>query len=141
MIRFLQTQAPAKKSILSGILLVICGAMVITFIPGGLGSDLLGAPGKGIVAKVDGGDGTVQEVRQVTQQMIRQQMLQGDAAYISRLLPFLAQRAADQLITRQALVSEAEHLGLRVTPQEVQDDLQHGRYAATFFTGGNYIGK
>jgi len=43
MIRFLQTQGPAKKIILSGILLVICAAMVIAFIPGGLGSDLMGA--------------------------------------------------------------------------------------------------
>ena len=141
MIRFLQTQGPAKKIILSGILLVICGAMVITFIPGGLGSDLMGAPGKGVVAKVDGGDVTVEQVRQATQQMVRQQMPQGSSANMSMLLPFFAQRAADQLITRQALVSEAEHLGLRVTPEEVQDDLQHGRYAATFFPGGNYIGK
>ena len=141
MIRFLQTQGPAKKIILSGILLVICAAMVIAFIPGGLGSDLLGAPGKGVVAKVDGGDVTVEQVRQATQQMVRQQMPQGSSANMSMLLPFFAQRAADQLITRQALVSEAEHLGLRVTPQEVQDDLQHGRYAATFFPGGNYIGK
>ena len=141
MIRFLQTQGPAKKIILSGILLVICAAMVIAFIPGGLGSDLLGAPGKGVVAKVDGGDVTVEQVRQATQQMVRQQMPQGSSANMSMLLPFFAQRAADQLITRQALVSEAEHLGLRVTPQEVQDDLQHGRYAATFFPGGNFIGK
>ena len=141
MIRFLQTQGPAKKIILSGILLVICGAMVITFIPGGLGSDLLGAPGKGVVAKVDGGDVTVEQVRQATQQMVRQQMPQGSSANVSMLLPFFAQRAVDQLITRQALVSEAEHLGLRVSPQEVQDDLQHGRYAATFFPGGNFIGK
>jgi len=141
MIRFLQTQGPAKKIILSGILLVICAAMVIAFIPGGLGSDLMGAPGKGVVAKVDGGDVTVEQVRQATQQMVRQQMPQGSSANMSMLLPFFAQRAADQLITRQALVSEAEHLGLRVTPQEVQDDLQHGRYAATFFPGGNFIGK
>src|ERR1039457_5112706 len=54
MIRFLQTQGPTKKIILSGILLVICGAMVLTFIPGGLTSELTGTPGKGIVAKVDG---------------------------------------------------------------------------------------
>jgi len=45
---------------------------------------------------------------------------------MSMLLPFFAQRAADQLITRQALVSEASIWGSRVTPQEVQDDLQHG---------------
>jgi peptidyl-prolyl cis-trans isomerase D len=45
------------------------------------------------------------------------------------------------MINRQALLSEAGHMGLRVTPQEIQDDLQHGRYAATFFPGGNFIGQ
>ena len=64
MIRFLQTQGPTKKIILSGILLVICGAMVITFIPGGLTDELTGQPGKGIVAKVGGGDISADEVRQ-----------------------------------------------------------------------------
>src|ERR1700693_5551924 len=32
-------------------------------------------------------------------------------------------------------------MGLRVTPSEVKDELQHGRYAATFFPGGNFIGQ
>ena len=29
------------------------------------------------------------------------------------LLPFFAQRAADQLVDRQALVAEAQHMGLK----------------------------
>ena len=45
------------------------------------------------------------------------------------LLPFFAQRAADQLIDRQALVAEAQHLGLQVDAAEIKDELQHGRYA------------
>ena len=45
------------------------------------------------------------------------------------------------MITRQALLSEASRMGLRVTPEEVKDELQHGRYAATFFPGGNFIGQ
>ena len=103
MIRFLQTQGPAKKIILSGILLVICGAMVIAFIPGGLGADITGTPGKGIVAKVDGGDITADQVRLAARQMLQQQMPQG-GANMAMLLPFFAQRAAEQLITRQALL-------------------------------------
>src|SRR5579859_7126624 len=70
MIRFLQTQGPAKKIILSGILLVICGAMVIAFIPGGLTSDITGTPGQGVVAKVDGGDITADQVRLAARQML-----------------------------------------------------------------------
>src|SRR5450432_3633583 len=140
MIRFLQTQGPTKKIVLSGILLVICGAMVIAFIPGGLTSELTGQPSRGIVARVDGGDITTDEVRQTARQMLQQQMPQG-GANMAMLLPFFTQRAADQLITRQALLAEAGRMGLRATPGEVKDELQHGRYAATFFPGGNFIGQ
>src|SRR2546423_7169104 len=140
MIRFLQTQGPTKKIVLSGILLVICGAMVIAFIPGGLGSDLTGQPSRGVVARVDGGDITVEEVRQTARQMLQQQMPQG-GPNMAMLLPFFTQRAADQLITRQALLAEANRMGLRATPKEVLDELQHGRYAATFCPGGNFIGQ
>jgi peptidyl-prolyl cis-trans isomerase D len=140
MIRFLQTQGPTKKIVLSGLLLLICAAMVIAFIPGGLTSEFTGQPGAGVIAKVAGGDITVEEVRQTARQMLQQQMPQG-GANTAMLLPFFAQRAADQLITRQALLSEASHMGLRVTPQEIQDDLEHGRYAATFFPNGNFIGQ
>jgi len=60
---------------------------------------------------------------------------------MNMLLPFFMSRAAEQLITRQALIAEAGRMGLRVTPEEVKDELQHGRYAATFFPGGNFIGQ
>jgi peptidyl-prolyl cis-trans isomerase D len=144
MIRFLQTQGPTKKIVLSGILLVICGAMVITFIPGGLTSELTGAPGKGVIAKVDGTDLSADEVRTTARQMA-QQDAQRYGEMASKLMPFLiqqeTQRALEQLINRQALVSEAGRMGLRVTPEEVKDELQHGRYAATFFPGGNFIGQ
>jgi peptidyl-prolyl cis-trans isomerase D len=144
MIRFLQTQGPTKKIVLSGILLVICGAMVITFIPGGLTSELTGQPGKGVIAKVDGGEISADEVRLTARQMAQQDSQRyGEMA--SKLMPFLIQQATahavDQLISRQALLSEASRMGLRVSPEEVKDELQHGRYAATFFPGGNFIGQ
>jgi len=141
MIRFLQQSGQATKIVLSGLLLLICASMVIAFIPG-VGSDVMnGQPGRGIVAKVDGGDVTADQVRQTAKQMLQQQMQGQTGANMSMLLPFFAQRAADQLITRQALMVQAEHLGLRVTPLEIQDELQHGRYSATFFPNGNFIGK
>src|SRR5579863_3925583 len=140
MIRFLQTEGPFKKFVLGGLLILICAAMVIAFVPGGIGSELTGTPGKGVVAKVDGGDITADDVRQTARQMLQQQMPQG-GANASMLLPFFAQRAAEQLITRQALLSEANRMGLRVTPEEVKDELEHGRYAATFFPGGSFIGQ
>ena len=140
MIRFLQTEGPIKKIVLSGLLLLICAAMAITLIPGGLGNDLLGAPGKGIIAKVGGEDVTVEQVRDTARQMLQQQGAQL-GANASMLLPFFAQRAADQLIDREALLIEAQHLGLKATPQEVRDELQHGRYAQYFFPNGNFVGQ
>lgn len=144
MIRFLQTQGPTKKIVLSGILLVICAAMIITFIPGGLTSELTGTPGKGVVAKVDGGEISADDVRQQARQMAQQEAQRyGEMA--AKLMPFLIQqetvRAVDQMISRQALLSEAGRMGLHVSKEEVLDELQHGRYAATFFPGGNFIGK
>lgn len=140
MIRFLQTEGPIKKIVLGGLLLLICAAMVIAFIPGNLGTDLMGTPGKGVVAKVDGEDITAEEVRETARGMLQQQGAQL-GANAAMLLPFFAQRAADQLVDRQALVSEAEHLGLKATPQEVKDELQHGRYSEYFFPGGTFIGE
>src|SRR5271168_4062442 len=119
--------------------------MAITLIPGGLGTDLMGGtPGKGVVAKVDGEDITDQQVKDTARQ-IAQQQAQQYGANAAMLMPFLmqqaTQRAADQLIDRQALLIEAQHLGLKASPLEVKDDLQHGRYAAYFFPGGNFVGE
>jgi peptidyl-prolyl cis-trans isomerase D len=144
MIRFLQTEGPVKKIVLSGLLLLICAAMVIAFVPGGLGSELTGTPGKGVIAKVNGEDVTAEEVREAARQMAQQQAQQyGKNA--SMLMPFLIQqatpRAAEQLIDKQALLSEAQHMGLKSSPQEVKDELQHGRYAAYFFPGGSFVGE
>jgi len=141
MIRFLQTPGPLKKYLLGGILLLMCVSMVWYLVPSaGNSTYSFGGPAKGVVAQIDGSEVTSDEVRQTARQMLQQQMPQG-GANMGMLLPFFTQRAADQLITRQALLSEAARMGLRVTPDEVKDDLQHGRYAATFFPGGNFIGE
>jgi hypothetical protein len=81
---------------------------VITLIPGGINNEIFGGsqPTKGVVAKVEGTDVSADEVRQTARQMLQQQMPQG-GANMSMLLPFFAQRAAEQLITRQALLAEA----------------------------------
>jgi peptidyl-prolyl cis-trans isomerase D len=143
MIRFLQTEGPVKKVVLSGLLLLICGAMVIAFVPG-IGSDVTGAPGKGVIAKVNGEDITPEQVRETARGMAQQQAQQY-GAQASMIMPFLIQqdtpRAADQLIDKQALLAEAQKMGLKSTPQEVKDELQHGRYAGIFFPGGNFIGQ
>ena len=145
MIRFLQKSGQTTKYVLGGLLLIICASMVITLIPGGLGGDVFsGTPGRGIVAKVDGSDITADEIRTTARQMA-QQDAQRYGEMASKLMPFLIQqetmRAVDQMINRQALLSEAARMGLKVTRAEIKDELQHGRYAATFFPSGNFIGQ
>ncbi|MDP9161198.1 MAG: peptidylprolyl isomerase [Acidobacteriota bacterium] len=141
MIRFLQTPGPLKKVILGGMLLVICAAMVVTLIPGGLGASLgLTGPGRGVVARVSGEEVTTLEVQRAARQMVQQQFPRG-GAQASMLLPFFAQRAADQLINEKVALAEAQHLGLRATEADVRDELQHGRYSGTFFPGGKFIGE
>ncbi len=144
MIRFLQTPGPTKKIILSSLLLIICGGMVITLIPGGLGSDLIGQPSQGVVAKVAGQDITTQEVRDRARALAEQQVAQYGPMG-KQLLPMIMPRAisqsVEQLITGKAIVAEADRMGLKATDQDLRDELEHGRYSQTLFPGGKFIGE
>ncbi len=144
MIRFLQTPGPLKKIILSALLLIICGGMVITLIPGGLGSDLLGQPSQGVLAKVAGQDITTQEVRDRARILAEQQVAQYGPMgkqLIPMIMPRAISQSVEQLITGKAIVAEAERMGLRATASDVRDELEHGRYSATLFPGGKFIGE
>ena len=141
MIRFLQTPGPVKKIILGGILVVICAAMVIVLVPGGILGDAFGFQsnlGQNVVAKVGGQEISIGEVQQQARNMGRQQFPKG---LPEALMPFLYQRAADTLITQHAMVVEAEQLGLSISNSELQDELQHGPMSAELFPGGNFIGE
>ena len=144
MIRFLQTPGPTKKIVLSTLLLIICGGMVITLIPGGLGSDLMGQPSQGVLAKVAGQDITTQEVRDRARALAESQIAQYGPMG-KQLLPMIMPRAisqsVEQLITGRTIVAEAERMGLKATPDDVRDELQHGRYSQTLFPGGKFIGE
>jgi peptidyl-prolyl cis-trans isomerase D len=143
MIRFLQTPGPFKKIVLSGILLVFCGAMVITLIPGGFGitDSLGGGPGKGVVATVAGEPVTALEVDREARMMIQQQYPQM-ASQAQMLMPFVARQAAQQLIDQKALLGEAHRMGLRATDEEVRDELQKNpNLAPAFFPNGVFIGE
>jgi len=144
MIRFLQTPGKTKKIILSGLLLIICGGMVITLIPGGLGSDLLGQPSQGVIAKVAGQDITTLEVRNRARAIAEQQVAQYGAMgkqLIPMVMPRALSQSVEQLIMGKAIVAEADRMGLRATNEDVRDELEHGRYGATLFPGGKFIGE
>lgn len=141
MIRFLQHSGKTTKTILGGILVVICGAMVITLVPGGILGDAFGfgSPEKGVLARVGGQDVTLLEVDQTARRFARQQF--GGRAVPSAIMPMFMQGAAQQLITQKALIAEAEHMGLKVTDGELQDYLQHGQFSSYLFPQGKFIGE
>src|SRR5438309_7336068 len=113
MIRFLQTPGPIKKIVLGGLLTVVCVLMAITLIPGfGSSSFLTNASTPGVVATVSGQDVTVNEVERQAKQMLSQQFPRG-GPQASSLLPYFAQRAAENLINEKLLLSEAQRVGLK----------------------------
>ena len=141
MIRFLQTPGRTKKIVLGGLLVLICAAMVITLVPGGMLGDAFGfqsSLGSNVVAKVGSQEISVNEVQQQARSMGRQQFPRG---LPQALMPFLYQRAADNLITQRAMVVEAERLGLSVSNPELQDELQHGALGPSLFPNGTFIGE
>ena len=141
MIRFLQTPGPIKKVVLGGLLVVICAAMVIVLVPGGILGDAFGFQsnlGQNVVAKVGSQEISVTEVQQQARSMGRQQFPRG---LPQALMPFLYQRAADNLITQHAMVVQAERLGLTVSDAELQDELQHGSLSPELFPNGTFIGE
>jgi len=141
MIRTLQNAGPTLKIILGALLVLICASMAITLIPGGIGSSFgIGKPPAGVLATIGDQQVTVSEVQREARAMIRQQFPRG-GAQASMLLPYFASQAAEQLINEKALVAEAHRLGLRVSDDELSDELQHGQLGATLFPDGKFIGQ
>jgi len=141
MIRQLQNAGPTVKIILGALLVLICASMAITLIPGGIGSSFgIGAPPAGVLATVGDQQVTVPEVQREARAMIRQQFPRG-GPQASMLMPYFAGQAAEQLINEKALIAEARHLGLRVSDDELRDELQHGQLGSMLFPDGKFVGQ
>ncbi len=138
MIRFLQTPGKMKKIILGGMLLVICGAMVITLVPGGILGDAFGfgRPSGNVLAKVGDEEVTINDVQQMARQMGRQQFPRG---FPQTFMPFLIQRAADNLILQKAMMAEAHRLGFKVSDEELAEELRRS-FGTQFFPNGQFVG-
>ena len=140
MIRQLQNAGPTVKIVLGALLVLICASMAITLIPGGIGSSLgIGAPPAGVLATIGDQTVTVPEVQREARAMIRQQFPKG-GPQATMLLPYFAGQAAERLIDEKTQVAEAHRLGLRVSDDELRDELQHGPLGSTLFPDGKFIG-
>jgi len=141
MIRFLQTPGPIKKIVLGGLLTIVCVLMAITLIPGFGSSNLLpNSTGPGVVATVSGQDITANDVQRQAKQMLSQQFPKG-GAQASALLPFFAQRAADNLISEKVLLVQAQNMGLKATDEDLREYMRRGQLGLILFPNGTFIGE
>ncbi|HEV2112558.1 MAG TPA: peptidylprolyl isomerase, partial [Terriglobales bacterium] len=125
MIRFLQTPGKAKKFVLSGILLVICVAMVWYLVPSG-NSTASADTSNDVLATVGSTKVTYTDV---------QLLAQGRP-----MNPFMLQQAVDYLIKNDAMMMEAHRLGLQVSDDELRDELHHGQFGQVIYPEGKYVG-
>src|SRR6266853_526167 len=118
MIKFLQSGNRAAKYILAGFLLILAASMVTYLIPGFMSDTTVSETG--VVASVGGHEIRRDEVAKIVQDQLRQQN------YPTMFIPFLSQKAVQQLIQQAEIVYESERLGLKVSDREVRDELQNG---------------
>ncbi len=134
MIKFLQAPGKLKKYVLGGILVFICLAMVTYLIPGFTSGTSFGAT-PGVLAKVNGEEITLQEAQQTARQMARQQFPRGSVP--SFAMPYFTQQAVERLVVQKAALAEAEHMGLKVTDQDLR---QYLKKSPVLFPNGQFIG-
>lgn len=132
MIKFLQSGNRAAKYILAGFLLILAASMVTYLIPGFMGDTAVSETG--VVASVGGHEIHRDEVAKIVQEQQRQQ------AYPAMFLPYLNQRAIQQLIQQAEITYESERMGLKVSDREVRDELQNGPEKQYFYPDNKWIG-
>jgi peptidyl-prolyl cis-trans isomerase D len=137
MIRFLQSGNKAAKYILGGFLLVLAASMVTYLIPGFM-NDTAVTRG-GVIASVAGQDISTAQVQKAFQQQMQGRQANPDmmAFYQQFMMPQITR----QLIQRAEVVYEANRLGLRVSDEEVRDEMQNGAMKQYFFPDGKWIGQ
>ncbi len=137
MIRFLQSGGKVPKYLLSGFLLVICLGMVVYLIPGFMSGTSITQ--SGVVASVAGEDIKRDEVSKYVQAQMRSQRV--DPQMAAMYAAFMTPRIVQQLIQRAEIDYEARRIGLRVSDEELRDEMRNGPYKQTFFPNGQWIGQ
>jgi peptidyl-prolyl cis-trans isomerase D len=140
MIRFMQTSATFKKYALTAILLVICVAMTWYLVPAFTGQGMGITTNNSVVATVAGEEVTPEAVRKEAQRQLEQQFGGKANAQARALMPYFANRAAQNLIQQKVMLVEANRLGLRATDDDVRDFLQH-QLGSELFPGGKFVGE
>src|SRR5438067_7441532 len=138
MIRFLQHQTKTKKVFLGAILAVLILGMVL-YLGAAFTNSSAQANVQGVYAKVGEQEITTQQVALEAKRLSAQQF--PGQAVPEFLIPYFQKNAAENLVVRAALVEEARRMGLKVTDQELGNELQHGGMSTVLFPNGNFVGK
>ncbi|HKD45348.1 MAG TPA: peptidyl-prolyl cis-trans isomerase [Candidatus Angelobacter sp.] len=136
MIRFLQSGNKAAKYILGGFLSILVVSMAAYLIPGFM-SNVDASNRNGVLASVAGEEIRTEQVSKLVQQQMRAQGQRVPDFY----MPILMQQAVQQLVQTQEVRYAAERLGLKVSDQEIRDELQNGPDKQYFFPGGKWVGQ
>ncbi len=143
MIRFLQKDSPALKTLFFVIIAIACVTMVITLVPG-IFQSATESPstyatirGGNPFTRVFGGSTeiTTQDVQATAQRMLQRQ------GWPAAALPFVMPQAGKALIQQAVMINEANRLGLQVSDEAVRKFLHSGPIGAALFPNGQYIGE
>ena len=130
MLKTLQQRNTSVKIVLGVVLGLICIAMVITLVPGPVGT-IGNAPDT--LARVGGEDITQNDVQTVMQRISRSQQIP------EMMRGMYARQVLDQLVFEKALEYEGDRLGIHVTNDEVGERIRQVLPQA--FPGGQWIGS
>ena len=144
MIRILQQDNRATKAIFAVIIGAAIVTMVITLVPGifdnGAANDAsvyatVRTPG--LLGRIAGESTSIKtsDVQRTAQRQMQQQQLP------DFYLQFVMSRAGQLEVERAVLSHEADHLGLRVSNDDLRRYLQSGPYSQYLFPGGTFIGQ
>jgi peptidyl-prolyl cis-trans isomerase D len=144
MIRILQQDNRATKAIFAIIIGAAIVTMVITLVPGifdnGATSDAsvyATVRNPGFLGKFAGDTTSIKtaDVQRTAERQMQQQQLP------EFYLQFVMSRAGQLEVERAVLAHEADHLGLRVSDDDLRRYLQSGPYSQYLFPGGTFIGE
>ncbi|MBW4039368.1 MAG: peptidylprolyl isomerase [Acidobacteria bacterium] len=146
MIRILQQDNRATKAIFAVVIGAAIITMVITLVPGIFDNGDTTTSDSSVYATVRSpgwlgrfsGDTTsikTVDVQRTAERQMQQQQLP------DFYLQFVMSRAGQLEVERAVLEHEADHLGLRVSDDDLRRYLQNGPYSQYLFPGGTFIGQ
>ncbi len=144
MIRILQQDNRATKAIFAVVIGAAIVTMVITLVPGIFDNGTTGDVSvyatvrtPGLLSKIAGETTSIKtaDVQRTAERQMQQQQLP------DFYLQFVMSRAGQLEVERAVLTHEADHLGLRVSDDDLKTYLKNGPYSQYLFPGGTFIGQ